>query len=96
MMVKEMNVTTIEVDPKSQLAKALSLAEKQTVVLVSNGVRFTVTRATDDDLWADYDPERVRAALREAAGTLTPEEGDRLKEILYRGREEGTRPIDRP
>jgi hypothetical protein len=95
-MVKEMEILTIEVDPSSELAKALAAVEEQPIILVSNGVRFTISRTIDEELWADYDPERVRAALRKAAGTLTPEEGERLKELVYRGREEGTRPINRP
>ena len=49
-----------------------------------------------NDIWANYDPERVRVTLEKVAGTLTPEEGDRLKEAIYRAREEGTRPPDRP
>jgi len=58
-------------------------------------LRFRVTRDPDDP-WADYDPEKLRAALRAVAGTLTADEGERLKELIYRGREEGTRPINRP
>jgi hypothetical protein len=38
----------------------------------------------------------VLEGLREIAGTLSPEEGERRKELIYRGREEGTRPITRP
>lgn len=83
----------IELDPESAISKAL--AEEESVVLSRNGVRYRVSR-DDADPWANYDPERIRAALRRFAGTLTPEEGERLKELIYRGREEGTRPIDRP
>ncbi len=54
-----------------------------------------VTVRVAEDLWAGYDPERLRATVREVAGTLTPEEGERLKESIRRGREEGTRPHDR-
>jgi hypothetical protein len=43
-----------------------------------------------DDLWANYDPKKLRAALRAVAGMLTPDEGERLKELIYRGREVGT------
>jgi hypothetical protein len=86
---------TIALDPESELAKALETVGKQPIVLVSNGARFVVRR-DESDLGRDYDPERLRQAIREAAGTLTPEEGERLKELIYRGREEGTRPIDRP
>jgi hypothetical protein len=94
-MVNETVQVTIELNPESELARVLAAAGETTVVLISNGSRYLVSRA-DEDLWKDYDPERVRAALREAAGTLTQEEAEELKELVYRGREEGTRPLDRP
>ena len=86
---------TITIDPESELGKALAEADDTPVVLALDGARFRVSRS-DDDLWADYDPERVRDGLRRFAGTLSPEEGERIKALIYRGREEGTRPIDRP
>lgn len=86
---------TIHVDPDSDLARALAEGDTERIVLESDGVRFHVIRALDDP-WAEYDPEKVRAALRKFAGMITPEEAARIKESIYRGREEGTRPIDRP
>jgi hypothetical protein len=86
---------TIHVDPTSELARALKDADAAPVVLESNGVHFRVIRASDE-IWAGYDPERLLASVRTAAGTLTPEEGEELKELIYRGREEGSRPPDRP
>ena len=85
---------TIKVDPESDLARALDEAATS-VVLERNGVRYRVSPEADDP-WAGYDPERVREGLRRFAGMITPEEGERLKELIYRGREEGTRPLDRP
>lgn len=85
---------TIEIDPESEQARILSEAVRTSAVLVSNGARYRIRRE-DEGLWAGYDPKRVRDALR-AAGTLTSEEGERLKELIYRGREEGTRPLNRP
>ena len=85
---------TIHLDPDSDLALALSDAA-ELVYLESAGVRFRVVRA-DDDIWAGYDPDAVLAGLREAAGTLSLEEGEALKALIYRAREEGTRPPDRP
>jgi hypothetical protein len=86
---------TITIDPDSELGRALDQTAGEPIVLLRNGTRFRVTRDQDDP-WANYDPEAVRAALRAVAGTLTPDEGERLKELIYRGREEGTRPLDRP
>ncbi|MCC7021332.1 MAG: hypothetical protein IT338_00810 [Thermomicrobiales bacterium] len=86
---------TITIDPDSELGRALDEAEGEPVVLVRGAARFRITRDADDP-WADYDPEAVLEGLCEIAGTLTPEEGERMKELIYRGREEETRPIDRP
>jgi hypothetical protein len=86
---------TIHLDPDSELARALANADDTPVLLANNGTRFRVVRV-DDDPWADYDPEKVRAGLRKFAGMISPEEADRIKEQIYRGREEGTRPLDRP
>jgi|RifCSP19_3_1023858.scaffolds.fasta_scaffold54422_1 hypothetical protein len=48
-----------------------------------------------EDIWAGYDPERVRAALRERTGVLTERDAEDLIAKIYRWREEGTRPADR-
>lgn len=47
-----------------------------------------------DQLWADYDPERVRAALREYGGSWSDLDANELKSAMYRAREAGSRPID--
>jgi hypothetical protein len=57
--------------------------------------RFRVARGPDD-LWATYDPDNVRASPRRFAGMTTPEKGERIKEAIDRGREEGARPLNRP
>lgn len=91
-MVKE--ALTIKIDPDSELAHLLDKAGTAPLVLESKGVRYTVART--EDPWAGYDPAKLRQALHAAAGMITPEEGERMKELIYRGREEGTRPPNRP
>jgi hypothetical protein len=59
-----------------------------------NGVVYRVTREVDPRV--DYDPEAVRAAITAATGMLTPDESEALKASVYRAREEGSRPADRP
>lgn len=86
---------TIDIDPDSELGQALAETNGEAMVLVRGTTRFRVVPEADDP-WANYDPESVLDGLREIAGTLTPEEGERRKALIYRGREEGTRPIDRP
>src|SRR5436309_1639954 len=86
---------TITIDPDSELGRALDETAGEPVVLVRGTTRFRVTRDPDDP-WATYNPEAVLEGLHEIAGTLSPEEGERMKELIYRSREEGTRPITRP
>ena len=83
---------TITIDPDSELGRALV---DSPVILLRNGARFRVTRDPDDPS-GNYDPDGVRAGLRAVAGVLPPDDGERITEAISRGREEGTRPIDRP
>ena len=85
---------TLHVEPGSELARALNVADAGAVVLEIDGVQDRLMKI-DDNPWADYDPERVRAGLRKFAGSITREEAERINESIYRGREEGPRPFDR-
>ena len=86
-------MVTLKIDPQSEIAKALKAMDTEPVVLVSNGERFRVSR--DETSPANND-EEFEEALRAVVGTLTPEEAEQLTQDIYRWREEGTRPIDRP
>ena len=57
---------TINVDPESELGRALGDFTKSPIILICNGVRFRVTRDSDDP-GANYDPEKVREGLRRVA-----------------------------
>jgi hypothetical protein len=85
---------TIHLPDDSALARLLERVDEIPVRFEMNGVVYRVTR--DDDPWAGYDPAAVRAAVKAAAGMLTPDEGEVLKTYVYRAREEGSRPADRP
>ena len=96
---------TIVVDPESELGHAIDDADGAPILLQRGADRFRLVRVAADrnqdeeereTVWASYDPDRLLAALEQVQGVFTPEEGDRLKELVYRAREEGTRPIDRP
>ncbi len=86
---------TITVDPDSELGRALDASAEEPVDLVRGESRFRVTREVVDP-WATYDPAKLRAGLKTVAGLLSPEDGERIIQDIYRGREEGTRPITRP
>ena len=63
---------TIEVVPGRELGRLLAEADGKPLILVRDGVRFRVEREdAKPDIWATYDPERVRRALRESAGALS-------------------------
>jgi hypothetical protein len=89
------NPHPIPVTAATSLTEVLDEAAGSPVRLERNGVVYRLMRE-QDDLWAGYDPEQVREGLRRVAGLITPEEAARMKELVYRGREEGTRPLDRP
>jgi hypothetical protein len=85
--------TTIEVVPGSELDCQLAEADGTAVVLVRNGRRFrVVAEDSTEDIWAGYDPERVRQALDETAGSWADIDADALIADIYRWREEGSRP----
>ncbi len=90
-MVKAREEVLVEIESDSELAKALAAAGKKPVTIVSNGRRFVASRDPFDPV-RDNHPEAFQEALRAVVGTLTPEEGKRLKRDIYRWREEGSKP----
>ena len=86
---------TITIDDDSELGRALEAHPHEPITLLKGRRRYRVID-DPDDVWADYDPERIRVALEKVAGTLSPEVGDQIKKDIRRAREEGTRPLDRP
>lgn len=99
---------TIHVEPGSELDRLLEAVGEAPVELEKRGVRYRVVKlevATSDhplqladehDLWKGYDPEKVRANMRAAAGSWGDLDIETLKADLSRAREEGTRPLGRP
>jgi hypothetical protein len=86
---------TVKVTPESDIIRLLDDAENEPVLLEREGVVYRLSRTDEiEDIWAGYDPDRVRAGLKAMAGILSVDEGERLKELVYRGREEGTQPAD--
>jgi hypothetical protein len=63
--------------------------------LLRGSARSRVIREAEDQC-ATHDSAKLRAGLKNVAGLLSPEEGERMKARIYHGREEGTRPISRP
>jgi hypothetical protein len=75
---------TIMVGPDSDIAQVLTHAMDEPILIDTRRARFRVVRE-DDDPFANYDPERVRAALKGMAGTLI---GVDVEELLAELREQ--------
>ena len=86
---------TILVQPGSELALLLEEAAGRPLVREKDGVRYRLERE-EADIWAGYDPVAARAGIRAAAGSWSDLDAEELKAALYRAREEGSRPPDRP
>ena len=95
---------TIDVAPEGELARLLDEAGAAPLVLVMQGVRYRVhvTRdeptsgSPDTDPWVGYDPRRLLEGVRSAAGSISEEEAELWIADIYRWRDEGSRPPDRP
>ncbi len=84
---------TIRVEPGSEIDRLLEQTGGTPVELEQRGVRYRITRvsepagsrpvvADERDIWAGYDPERLRRVLRTSAGALRGVDSDRLKRDL--------------
>jgi hypothetical protein len=60
---------TITVDPDGEVARVLAQAIDAPILIDTRGARFRVVREGDDP-FANYDPERAKAALDQVFGTL--------------------------
>lgn len=88
---------TIEVTPGSELDRIMAEANDARLVLVRNGVRYRLDREdAEPDIWANYDPERVRRALRETAGAFSTIDTEALKADIkaQRGQDSSGRPAE--
>lgn len=87
----------IAVSGETDLDQLLDEATSAPVRLARNGVVYRLSRE-EADPWADadYDPERVREGLRLYAGSWSDMDAEALNDYIYRAREEGNRPLDRP
>jgi hypothetical protein len=91
-MAKAAEEFVVELDADSELAGVLAAAGRKPVRLILNDQHYVVTHDPFNSV--DHsDPEKFRETLRAAAGTFALE-GERLKQNIYRWREEGSRPMN--
>lgn len=90
---------TISITPGSEIDRLLRDTGGGPVELERDGVRYRLSRIAEETsagLSSEYDPARAIAGMRAAAGSWNDIDADALKAYVYRARDEGTRPLDRP
>ncbi len=85
---------TIHIPENSDLVRLLDQRDTTPLRLEKDGVVYRVSR--EDSLWAGYDAERVREAVRATAGSWADLDTDTMIADLHHAREEGSRPADPP
>ena len=82
----------IKVSRGTEVARLLDQAAAGPLLLEKDGELFRLIRAQEEDIWADYDPERVREAVARYDGSWQDIDLEAFKAFIYRAREEGTKP----
>jgi hypothetical protein len=88
----------IKVAANSELGKLVDEARRHPVLLEKDGAVYSLTphSSDPDDLWAGYDPEKVKNALATYGGSWADLAVDPMIAEIYTARERGTRPANRP
>ena len=85
----------VKVDAHTPLLRLLKDADEGPVRLEKDGVLYLLASETgadsDDDIWADYDPDAALATLEATAGSWSDVDVEALIANIYRWREEGSR-----
>ena len=84
--------------PGSELDQVIEEAAAGPVRVKRNGLVYRVVVEPEEPSWEEFhpDPEAVRAALAETVGSWADLDTDKMIEDIYRWREEGSRPANRP
>ena len=88
----------IKVTPGSELANLLEEAGALPLLIEKDGELYRLERMEKEpkDIFANYDPKAAIEGIRKAAGSWKDIDTEAFKERLYRAREEGTRPYQKP
>ena len=78
----------ISVAPDSELGRLLEKIGAAPVILEKEGELFALAREDAEDIWATYDPEQVREALRRCTGVLAGVERESLLSDIHAAREQ--------
>ena len=80
----------INVAPESELGRLLEEIGAAPVILDRDGERYVLAREDAHDIWADYDPEKVRQALLQSAGALADIDRESLLSDIHAAREQNS------
>jgi hypothetical protein len=88
----------IKVAPDSELGRLVDEARRHPVLLEKDGAVYSISphSSDPDDLWAGYDPEKVRDAIRTYGGSWKDGDADAMIDEIYASRTRGSRPAHRP
>jgi hypothetical protein len=96
----------IEVDPDSEIAELLQQAREQPIIVEFEGQRFRLGRDRAErgensslssgihEPEGGYDADRFAEILSQVAGSISLEDGERMKAHIYAARKAGSRPVD--
>ncbi len=91
-MVREANI--IHVEPDSELGRLLDQVDGTPLLLEKDGVHYILSR--EDEARPAMSDAEYQRILDETIGSWSDVDAEALIDYIYRGREEGTRPADRP
>ena len=80
----------INVAPESELGRFLEEIGGAPVILDKDGERYVLAREDAHDIWVDYDPEKVRQALRQGTGILAGVDRESLLSEIHAAREQNS------
>ena len=80
----------INVAPESELGRFLEEIGEVPVILEKDGERYVLAREAAHDIWADYNPEKVRQALLQSAGALAGVDRKSLLSDIHAAREQNS------
>lgn len=78
----------IKVKPGSELALLLEEADQAPLLLEKDGVLYHLTASDQEDIWADYDPKRVKVGLKKSAEALSDVDTEQLLDDIHQSREQ--------
>ncbi len=72
--------------PGTELARLLDQAASSPVLLEKDGELYRLNRAEEEDIWASYDPQKVREAVAKYAGSWKDIDLEAFKAFIRRPR----------